>query len=269
VSERVELTALALIVTIVGVLAGRASFSHVVQWSMDNLPDGTPQSYGYTNATISELLPISVLLFMRSRRRRGDTPGVLAWSMLISAGLFSLTAQFAVAVPSLSGWVVAAVPTLAFTALTKLLLSMNPAISASPVVENPPALPAEAAIDGGPLSGRDEVGLPSSAPKDPADIPVVKAARPKRAAASSGAGASPPVQRVRPRSLTSAAKVGSAVTELGPDATPTQVAAKVGVSESTARRHMPKPVTSPSPRRPADTASDDSSSSRLVGAGAR
>ena len=64
-SERMERAALAFIVIVVGVLAGRASFSHVVQWSMDNLPDGTPRSYGYTNATVSELLPISVLLFMR------------------------------------------------------------------------------------------------------------------------------------------------------------------------------------------------------------
>ena len=249
-----ERTALALIVIIVGVLAGCASFSHVVQWSMDNLPDGTPRSYGYTNATISELLPISVLLFIRSRRRRGDTPGFLAWSMLIGAGLFSLTAQFAVAVPSLSGWVVAAVPTLAFTALTKLLLSMKPATTASPIAGSLPVLTAEAVVDGEPPSGRDGSAPPPPASKDAADSSEVNAAPSPGAAASSRDVATSPAKRVRPRSLTSATRIEAAVAELGPQAKPAEIAAKVGVSESTARRHMPKQLTSPSRRRPADMA---------------
>ena len=236
-SERTERTALALIVIVVGVLAGRASFSHVVQWSMDNLPDGTPRSYGYTNATVSELLPIGVLLFVRSRRRRGGTPGVLAWTMLIAAGLFSLTAQFAVAVPSLSGWVVAAVPTLAFMALTKLLLAMKPVMAASPVADEPAALARQPSL--------------TSA----ADNPKVDATRPAQAAMTSPITDSRrTVKRARPRSLTSATRIEAALAELGPTAKPAEIAARVGVSESTARRHMPKQLASSSRRRPAEMA---------------
>ena len=48
-------------------------------------------------------------------------------AVLIAAAVLSLTAQVAQATPSLTGWLVAAVPALAFLALTKLVLSRTPA----------------------------------------------------------------------------------------------------------------------------------------------
>ncbi|NYF54682.1 hypothetical protein [Micromonospora purpureochromogenes] len=58
--------------------------------------------------------------------------------------------------------------------------------------------------------------------------------------------------------LTNAAKVEAAPIELGPDAKPAQIGAKAGVSESTARRYMPKKkdsLASPSGALPAHTLS--------------
>lgn len=59
-----------------------------------------------------------------------------------------------------------------------------------------------------------------------------------------------PVSRATPRALTSAAKV-KAVAARMPDATATQIAAKVGVSESTVRRHLASPSGEPPAETPA------------------
>ena len=242
-SERLERAALVLIVSAVGLLAGRASFSHVVQWSMENLPPRTPISYGYTNAAISELLPVGVLLFVRYRRRRGHLPGMLAWTALIAAGLFSLTAQLAVAVPTVSGWLVAAVPTLAFMALTKLVLSMRP-------IEQ---LDGSVAADSNVVTDDLSPSVESPLPEEPTTAKAYQV-QPNPQPAPNPAVTAPPVietgrpHRVRARSLTSAAKVDKAAKELGPEAMPAAVAARAGVSESTARRYMPAARrTAPSP----------------------
>jgi hypothetical protein len=258
-SERVERVVLVLIVVVVGALAGRASFSHVVQWSIANMPPGTDLSYGYTNAAVSELLPVGIVLFVRYRRRQGGNPGRLAWSMLIAAGLFSLTAQLAVAVPSASGWLVAAVPTLAFIALTKLLLSMKPVRAAEPCEAKPVKI---AERPKGTLTALDAHVAPvKPTPREDeraaARLRLAPPVRPK-------VDAAPATRRVTAKSLTNAAKVTAAVTELGADAKPAQVAVKAGVSESTARRHMAKEAPSTSEELPAETLLADGAGCQLV-----
>jgi hypothetical protein len=68
-------------------------------------------------------------------------------AVLIAAVTLSLAAQVAQAKPSITGWLLAAVPALAFLALTKLLFSRTPArtaqsqppIAAAPQAAPPPA----------------------------------------------------------------------------------------------------------------------------------
>lgn len=225
-NERVERGALVLIVLVVGALAGRASFSHVVDWSMRNLPDGTPRLYGYTNAAVSELLPVGVLLFVRFQRRHGRQPGALAWSILVGAGLFSVTAQLAVAKASLSGWVVSAAPMVAFMLLTKLVLALL-----APVAPANELLPAAA--------------VPRAVPKPAVSRQPATKGKPATQPTADAAGGTSPMPTTGPRSalppsLTGRSKVAAAVATLGPDAPIADIASKAGVSVSTARRHLPR-----------------------------
>ncbi|WP_449191257.1 hypothetical protein [Actinoplanes subglobosus] len=120
--ERAERAALVLILLGVGAAAGWASFTHMRDWTLANSPAGTPAAYGWVNAAVSELVPIAALLTIRQRRRTGKPIGYPLFLLFAAAGL-SLAAQLAVAKPGISGWVLSAVPALAFMALTKLVLS--------------------------------------------------------------------------------------------------------------------------------------------------
>lgn len=146
------LVLVAILLTVAG-FAGAASFTHVHDWTMRNSPAGTPDWFGWANASISELVPLACALVIRRRRRTGQAVGY-PLAMLVSAVALSLAAQLAVAKPGLSGWLLSAVPALAFIALTKLVLSTKPIPSApvaaveqlvdephSPEVE-PPTVPA-------------------------------------------------------------------------------------------------------------------------------
>ncbi|RZU77608.1 hypothetical protein EV384_6339 [Micromonospora kangleipakensis] len=219
-AERIERLALVLILLVVGVAAGAASFTHVHDWTMANSPAGTPGWFGWANAVISELVPIAALLTIRQRRRTGGTIGYPMF-LLVSAVALSLAAQLAVAKPGPSGWLLSAVPALAFMGLSKLVLSGK-------------VPPAKQATAGNPASQVTPVKL--------ADVkPVV-------------ADVSEPVKRASPKVLTNAAKVEAAAAKLG-KATAAEIAAEAGVSESTARRYMPRPAAVPSPsvRSPAET----------------
>ena len=121
-AERIEGLTLTAILTIVAVAAGWASFSHVHDWTMRHVPAGTPDAFGWVNAVISELVPVAALLTIKRRRRVGAPIGY-PLSLLIAAGTLSLAAQLAVAQPSPSGWLLSAVPALAFMALVKLVFS--------------------------------------------------------------------------------------------------------------------------------------------------
>ncbi|MEV0939384.1 hypothetical protein AB0I90_03255 [Micromonospora wenchangensis] len=130
---RVEGVVLVLILIAVAGFAGAASFTHVKDWTLANSPTGTGQWFGWANAVISELVPIACLLTIRRRRRTGASIGYPLFLLIAAAGL-SLAAQLAVAKPGLSGWLLSAVPALAFMALVKLVLA--------PVKGDNPTLPA-------------------------------------------------------------------------------------------------------------------------------
>ncbi|HEX6969660.1 MAG TPA: hypothetical protein VF174_12745 [Micromonosporaceae bacterium] len=121
-ASRVEGVVLVLILLTVAGFAGAASFTHVKDWTLANSPEGTGEWFGWANAVISELVPIAALLTIRRRRRTGGPIGYPMF-LLIAAAALSLSAQLAVAKPSPSGWLLSAVPALAFMALAKLVLA--------------------------------------------------------------------------------------------------------------------------------------------------
>ncbi|MEV5211643.1 DUF2637 domain-containing protein [Micromonospora sp. NPDC053740] len=128
-ADRVEGVVLVLIVLTVGGLAGAASFTHVHDWTMANSPAGTGDWFGWANAAISELLPLAALLTIRRRRRTGGPIGYPMF-LLVCAVALSLSAQLAVAKPGVSGWLLSAVPALAFLGLSKLVFSTTPTAAA-------------------------------------------------------------------------------------------------------------------------------------------
>ncbi|MHB1596748.1 MAG: hypothetical protein ACYCO9_22015 [Streptosporangiaceae bacterium] len=121
-SERVENTVQLTILLLIGGMAGAASFTHVHDWTMHNVPPGTGSWLGWANAVISELTPTAAGLEIR-RRKRQHRPIAYPLTVLIAAATLSLTAQVAQATHSPTGWLVAAIPALAFLALSKLVLS--------------------------------------------------------------------------------------------------------------------------------------------------
>ncbi|MCM0674681.1 hypothetical protein NCC78_08265 [Micromonospora phytophila] len=122
---RIEGVVLVLILLTVAGFAGAASFTHVKDWTLANSPQGTGEWFGWANAVISELVPIAALLTIRRRRRAGAPIGYPLFLLIAAAGL-SLAAQLAVAKPGPSGWLLSAVPALAFMALVKLVLAPAP-----------------------------------------------------------------------------------------------------------------------------------------------
>ncbi|WP_433494530.1 hypothetical protein ACQP26_29360 [Micromonospora sp. CA-248089] len=131
---RVEGLVLVLILLTVAGFAGAASFTHVKDWTLANSPDGTGAWFGWANAVISELVPIASLLTIRRRRRAGAPIGYPLFLLIAAAGL-SLAAQLAVAKPGPSGWLLSAVPALAFMALVKLVLAPAPMREDAPPAE--------------------------------------------------------------------------------------------------------------------------------------
>ena len=138
-ADRVESVVLVVILVTVAGAAGWASFTHVHDWTMRHAPAGTPDAFGWVNAVISELVPVAAFLVIRRRRRAGAPIGY-PLTLLIAAAFLSLAAQLAVAQPSPSGWLLSAVPALAFMALVKLVFASTPASTAEPdATEQEPA----------------------------------------------------------------------------------------------------------------------------------
>lgn len=245
-ADWLERAVLVLILAAVAFLAGKVAFGRVVDWTMANSPDATPRYAGWTNGVISELLPIGVLLFIRHQKRHGRTPGALAWLALVGAVLFSLIAQLAQAVPSIGGWIVAALPSVAFAILSKLVVSMRPEHQPN----ESPEVDIDAGVAGDPPNEPPATGLlegvvvphlkpqPATEPVDGPESPVSPEPKSEDQAAPKPQG--PRQHRMRPRSLTSRAAVEKAANELGSMASTTAVAARAQVSESTARRYMPR-----------------------------
>jgi hypothetical protein len=119
---RVEGVVQAVIMAGIGVMAGAASFTHMHDWTMHNAPTGTGDWFGWANAVASELTPTVAVLDIRRRRRAGKAITYPTVVLVCSVAL-SLSAQFACARASVSGWLLAAVPAIAFLALTKMVLT--------------------------------------------------------------------------------------------------------------------------------------------------
>lgn len=130
-TERAENLVQVAILLLVGSMAGAASFTHVHDWTMDNSPPGTGDWFGWANAVISELTPTAAGLEIRRRKRHGHKV-TYPMAVLIAAASLSIAAQLAVAKPSPTGWLLAAVPALAFLALSKLVLSRTTPIAYEP-----------------------------------------------------------------------------------------------------------------------------------------
>jgi hypothetical protein len=113
---------LVIIVLVVGTMAGAASFRHVHDWTLDHSPTGTASWLGWANAVITELVPTAALIVIARRRKSGTPIGYPIFLLIVAVG-FSLTAQLAVAEYSTFGWMVSALPSLAFFALSKLVFS--------------------------------------------------------------------------------------------------------------------------------------------------
>ena len=190
---RIEGLVLVLILIAVAGFAGAASFTHVKDWTLANSPTGTGAWFGWANAVISELVPIACLLTIRRRRRSGAPIGY-PLLLLIAAASLSLAAQLAVAKPGISGWLLSAVPALAFMALVKLVLApaptpeqptTPPAAPAEPIrvqvaeqVTTEPVPPAAITPTPTPAVEPEPVTIPAvapesvSAPAEPVDVPV-------------------------------------------------------------------------------------------------
>lgn len=125
-SERAENAVLVVALLAVGGMAGAASFTHMHDWTMANVPAKTPDWFGWANALVSELTPLAAGLEIRRRRRNGQAVGYPV-VVLLAAVALSLAAQFGQAKEGISGWLLAAVPALGFLAMVKLVLSRTPA----------------------------------------------------------------------------------------------------------------------------------------------
>ncbi len=123
VADRIEGGVQLVILLAVGAMSAAASFTHVHDWTMANAPGGTGDWFGWANAMVSDLVPLGVGLEVRRRRRLRLPIGRYPIVVILAAAALSLAGQFAQARPSVSGWLLAAVPALGFLALTKLVLS--------------------------------------------------------------------------------------------------------------------------------------------------
>lgn len=147
-ADGLEAVALALILLIVAATAGWASFSHVHDWTMRHVPPGTPDAFGWANAVLSDLVPVACLLDIRRRRRHRQPISYPVFLMLAFAS-FSLAAQLAVADASPSGWLLSALPALAFMALTKLVFTGTP--TPTSVKPTPAPAPIREPVDAEPV----------------------------------------------------------------------------------------------------------------------
>ncbi|WP_327038513.1 DUF2637 domain-containing protein [Micromonospora maris] len=121
-TARTESAVRLVILLAIGTMAGAAAFTHVHDLSVAH---GQPHWIGWANAVAVELMAIYLGLELRARRRAGRPVGLVG-SLLVAFALLSLAAQVAGAEPSVWGWIVAAVPSLAFLALVKVVLSNAP-----------------------------------------------------------------------------------------------------------------------------------------------
>jgi hypothetical protein len=209
---------------LVAAVAGFASYQHIYR-----VATGAGE-----HVTVASVLPLAIdglilvaTLAMLDDKRNRRRPRLSARLALVFGVLATLAANIASAHPTVTARLVAAVPAVSFLLAVEVLSRTGKPLAERPV----DVTPVEPVME--PWQYAQPIG-PERAPERAAD-------------------AKPPVTRTRPRTLTSAAKVAKAAAKL-PVGTVAQVAAKAGVSESTARRYMPVTVASPSAPGAAETA---------------
>jgi hypothetical protein len=209
----------------VSAIAGVASYTHMREVAVAT----------HQGALISLLLPLSVdglILVATLALGDGRTSTVLARVAFVVGVTASLAANVAAADPSLAARVVSAWPSVAFLLSIEVLLRHRR--RSGPLTMTPPG-PATAVA----VTGHDGVTAPSRT--------TAAGGRP-----TAKSKATPPPSRTS--TAATAARI-TAARRRWPDATVVQIAAKAGVSESTARRYladMPPPddstsTTPPSP----------------------
>ena len=95
-SERTENVVQVVVLLATGGMAAAASFTHMHDWTMANAPAGTGDWFGWTNAVVSDLIPMAAALEVRRRRRAGQPTGY-PLAVLVGFALLSLAAQVACA----------------------------------------------------------------------------------------------------------------------------------------------------------------------------
>ncbi|MFI6134012.1 hypothetical protein [Micromonospora sp. NPDC051141] len=123
-AERVEDRIKLIILGGIMIAALAASFTHMKDWTMELMPEGTSDWFGWVNAVISELVPLVATLSLRKRLRQGKPLWSYALVMLLLGAVLSLAAQLS-AVGEDAGWsakFLACLPSLAFLFLSKLVL---------------------------------------------------------------------------------------------------------------------------------------------------
>ncbi|MGK5675129.1 DUF2637 domain-containing protein [Micromonospora sp. URMC 106] len=133
IRHRAESAVRLVILLAIGIMAGAAAFTHVHDLTVAH---GQPDWIGWANAVAVELMAIYLGLEIRARRRDGRPVGLVG-VLLVAFALLSLAAQVAEAEPSVWGWIVAAVPSLAFLALVKVVLSSAPVTVPAPEPDQP------------------------------------------------------------------------------------------------------------------------------------
>ena len=210
-ADRLQDGVLLLIVLLVGLMAGAASFSHVHDWTLDNSPLGTPNWFGWANAVISELIPTASLIEIGRRRRTNAAIGY-PMVLLVAAVGVSLTAQLAIARPTVFGWMASALPALAFFALSKLVFTATTPRPTNPVTAPTPATSPAPSTDTAQAKVTPAAATPKTratpakktapAKKTPARTPAKKTTAP--APAQPVTAASAPVDTTAPAALVDA-----------------------------------------------------------------
>ncbi|MEU8391519.1 DUF2637 domain-containing protein [Micromonospora sp. NPDC048843] len=197
---------------LVAAVAGFASYQHIYDVA----------STAGEHVTVASVLPLAIdglilvaTLAMLDDKRNHRRPRLSARVALVFGILATLAANVASANPNATARLVAAVPAVSFLLAVEVLARSGKPVAAVPL---DPYMPTEPYAPVDPWDYSTPIG-PMPAPTPPAD-------------------AKPRASRPRPRSTTSAEKVARAAAKL-PTGTLAQIAAKAGVSESTARRYLP------------------------------
>lgn len=206
---------LLIIVLLVGLMAGAASFNHVHEWTLVNSPVGTADWFGWANAVISELIPTASLIEVARRRRRNPQAKVgYPMILLVGAVSVSLTAQLAVAKPSVFGWMASALPALAFFALSKLVFTATAhRPTNNPVTATVPATSPATSPD----NTRAEVRPAAATPKTRATSTAKKATPAKKTTSARRTPAKKTTPPAAPELVPAAPATGLALAPVAPE----------------------------------------------------